>query len=136
MSAKSNTILFAAFLTIAIGASAQAVPAQPKANSVVFQIGQFDRSSNEFPGGTPERPVNFIVGKSVAAKDWYAMQNVVVVPASSTLKTPPRTIHFSLEGKQSPSYELHLAFLIESNAVPAIRVGINGKQGTFYLHPR
>jgi hypothetical protein len=135
MSAKSS-IIFVALLAIAIGASAQAVPAQPKANSVVFQIGHFDRSSNEFPGGTPDHPVNFIVGKSAAAKDWYAMQNVVVVSASSALKTPPRTIHFSLEGKSSPSYELHLAFLIESNAVPAIRVGINGKQGALYLHPR
>ena len=99
MSAKSNTILFAAFLTVAIGASAQAVPAQPKANNVVFQIGQFDRSSNDFPGGTPERPVNFVVGKSAAAKDWYAMQNVVVIPASGAPKTTPRTIHFSLQGK-------------------------------------
>lgn len=135
MIAKKCVVFFGAFLMVVTSASLYAAPAQTNAKGV-FQIGAFDRSSNEFPGGTPDRPVNFIVGKSDPAKDWYAMQNVLDLSAPAA-KTPTlRTIHFILGSNSSPSYELHLAFLIESNAVPAIRVGINGKQGTFYLHPR
>lgn len=132
---KQWVVLFGALLTLATSASLHAVAAHPDTKATIFQIGTFDRSSNEFPGGTPDHPVNFIVGKSDPAKDWYAMQNVVVLPAKSG--TPaPRAIKFALDSKPSPVYQMHLAFLIETNAVPAIRVTINGKQGTFYLHPR
>ncbi|MGH9586360.1 MAG: polysaccharide lyase family protein, partial [Acidobacteriaceae bacterium] len=133
MDTKQKAVLFSALLALVTSAPLHAAAAHAKAT--VFQIGAFDRSSNEFPGGTPDHPVKFTIGKSDAAKDWYAMQKVAVLPVKSA--TPaPRTIQFVLDGKPAPTYEMHLAFLIESDAVPAIRVGIDGKQGTFYLHPR
>lgn len=136
MPSKFITLFFAALLTVAACVPAFAAPAQPDRQRVVFQIGTFDYSSNEFHDGAPEAPANFIVGKSVASKDWNATQSVVLIPVSGAQKTSPRTIHFTVEGKPFSSYEMHLAFLLESNAVPAIQVGINGRQGTFYLHPK
>lgn len=130
MTAKQKAVLLGSLLVLIISASSRAAT-----KPTVFQIGTFDRSSNEFPGGTPSHPVNFIVGKSDPSRDWYAMQNVIVLPAAAAAPAL-RAIHFSLASKPSRMYEMHLAFLIETNAVPAIRIGINGKQGTFYLHPR
>lgn len=135
MIAKHWAAFLGSLLMVASSAPLHAAAAQPETKATVFQIGTFDRSSNEFPGGTPSHPVTFTVGKSDPAKDWYAMQNVVVLPARSEAP-PPRAIHFALDSKPSPTYQMHLAFLIETNAVPAIRITINGKQGTFYLHPR
>ena len=36
----------------------------------------------------------------------------------------------------APSYRFHVALLIESSSVPALRVVINGKIGTFFLQPK
>ncbi|HEV2464461.1 MAG TPA: polysaccharide lyase family protein [Acidobacteriaceae bacterium] len=133
MIAKRSAVFFSALLMFVPSLFVHA--ATKAQDATVFQIGTFDRSSNEFPGGTTDNPVNFIVGKSDPAKDWYAMQNVVV-PSTGAQTSSPRTIRFVLSSAPSPSYEMRLAFLIESNAVPAIRVVINGKTGTFYLHPQ
>ncbi|MHB1744820.1 MAG: polysaccharide lyase family protein, partial [Acidobacteriaceae bacterium] len=119
--------------------------ALPKA---VFTIGEFNRSSVDLAGGAPQQPVNFIVGTSTAAKDWYATQRVepAPTPAETTAPQPaapavspqaaPWTIHFSLTNTPAPSYRFHVALLIESSSVPALRVVINGKSGTFYLQPK
>jgi len=88
----------------------------------------------------PKRPVNFLAGKSNPAKDWYAAQ-----PAELTLPTgahptndaaAPRTITFSLAHAPAAAYQLHVALLIETASVPALRVSINGKHGMFYLQPK
>jgi hypothetical protein len=119
--------------------------ASPKA---VFTIGEFNRSSVDLAGGAPQQPVNFIVGTSTASKDWYATQRVepAPTPAQRTASQPavpavspqaaPWTIHFSLTNTPAPSYRFHVALLIESSSVPALRVVINGKSGTFYLQPK
>ena len=59
-----------------ITAKAQSGPAK-----TVFRIGTFDRSSAEFAGGAPKQPVDFIVGESNPAKDWYAAQPAELVSA-------------------------------------------------------
>ncbi|MGC2251679.1 MAG: polysaccharide lyase family protein, partial [Acidobacteriaceae bacterium] len=113
--------------------------AQTASSSAVFTIGKFNRSSVDLAAGTPEQPVKFIVGRSVAAKDWYATQRVEnpSTPKQQGAPQPaaPSTIQFSLANAPAPSYRFHVALLIESSSVPALRVVINGKTGTFYLQP-
>lgn len=105
----------------------------------VFQVGKFDRSSGEFAGGNPEQAVDFIVGKSAADKDWYAFQPSVLAsaaPGAVAAADGPRKISFKLAEKPARFYTLHVAVLIESPSVPALRLTINGKHGLFFLHPR
>ncbi|MGB8477568.1 MAG: polysaccharide lyase family protein [Acidobacteriaceae bacterium] len=122
--------------------------AQAASPSAVFTIGNFNRSSVDLAAGTPQQPVNFIVGTSTASKDWYATQRVEPAsapaePATSQTTAPavspeaaPWTIQFSVANTPAPSYRFHVALLIESSSVPALRVAINGKTGTFYLQPK
>ena len=118
--------------------------AQTPSPTAVFTIGEFNRSSVDLADGTPQQPVNFIVGTSTASKDWYANQRVENPsnPAEPAASQPaaqpaaPSTIHFSLASAPAPSYRFHVALLIKSSSVPALRVVINGKSGTFYLQPK
>jgi hypothetical protein len=117
-----------------------AANAQSGPTKTEFRIGTFDLSSAEFAEGAPKLPVNFIVGKSDPAKDWYAAQ-----PAELTLPAgqhptndvaAPRTITFSVNHAPAAAYRLRVSLLIESASVPALRVNINGQRGTFYLQPK
>ncbi|MHB8391449.1 MAG: glycoside hydrolase family 38 N-terminal domain-containing protein, partial [Acidobacteriaceae bacterium] len=87
-----------------------------------------------------KQPVDFIVGQSNPAKDWYAAQplNTVSTPTEENAPQPtgPWSIHFSLDHAPAAAYQLHIAALIENPSVPALRVSINGKFGTFYLQPK
>lgn len=112
---------------------------QGEHGSMVWRIGRFDRSSAEFAGGSPDKPVSFAIGQSNPAKDWYAVQPVKVVSASDEKNTAngssPWGIHFSLHEAPAPAYALHVALLVESASVPTLQVSINGRHGTFFLHP-
>ncbi len=55
-------------------------------------------------------------------------------PAKGT--ESPRTIEFQLQDTPSPAYRLKVALLFESPSVPALRVTINGKTGTYYPEPQ
>jgi hypothetical protein len=108
----------------------------------VFRIGNFDRSSFGFADGIPSQPVNYVVGKSQAKKDWYATQPAELAspadPQKANIASAPRAITFDLDRVPASSYRLHVAVLIETGTVtplPALRVSINGKHGRFYLHP-
>ncbi|MGH9617898.1 MAG: polysaccharide lyase family protein, partial [Acidobacteriaceae bacterium] len=129
------SILFSLPVLCTLFANAQADSATP-----VFTIGVFNRSSVEFAQGAPNQPVNFTVGTSTAQKDWYAKQPVesVSTPSQPNAAKPiaPWAIHFSLPNSPASSYRLHVALLIENPGVPALRVAINGKTGTFYLQPK
>lgn len=126
-------------LTFALAASQlYAAPANYRAGTTVFRIGTFNRSSGEFADGSPKQHVNFLVNRSTAATDWYRVQPAVVASAKQMpdIAAAPRAITFSLEGSPAASYQLHIAVLIETPAVPSLKIGINGKQGLFYLHPK
>jgi alpha-mannosidase len=128
-------VLFAATGTIF------AAPPQSSHDDVVFRLGTFNRSSAEFLQAPSTTPVTFVVNKSDPAKDWPAAQPADFVSVTGGTETKkaaagPRTITFSLNQAAAAAYRLRLSFLIESPSVPAIKVGINGKQGIFYLHPR
>jgi alpha-mannosidase len=105
----------------------------------IFQVGVFDRSSSEFHAGRPQHPVNFVVGQSDPARDWYADQ-----PASPAKRATPQaenkpglgTIQFSLTGAPGPVYRLHVALVLGARDVPALRVSVNGRSGTFFLQSK
>ena len=111
--------------------------AQPQSSSTatrVFQIGTFDGASDDFAHGAAAGPVKFVVGQNDSLQDWPATQ--LAAPASDTVSVAaqPRTIEFALTSTVASAYRLHIALLIESRGVPALRVGINGKYGVFYLN--
>lgn len=107
-------------------------------NNQVFEIGKFDRSSTEFSSASPAAPVDYVVGTSSASRDWYAEQPAVLSTSrgTATLAAQPRQITFTLTSTRAPAYTLRVALLIERASVPVIRIGINGKYGLFYLHPK
>ncbi|HXR76704.1 MAG TPA: polysaccharide lyase family protein [Bryobacteraceae bacterium] len=114
--------------------------AQSGPDDRVFRLGSFDRSSVGFADGQPKQPVDFTIGQSDPAKDWYAAQPAASISEASGQEagnkaSAPHVVHFSLEQPPATAYRLHVALLIESTSVPALRVSINGKQGTFYPHP-
>ncbi|MGB0122314.1 MAG: polysaccharide lyase family protein [Silvibacterium sp.] len=117
-----------------------AATAKSDQDNTVFRIGNFDHSSVEFAPGSPKQPVNFVVGQSDPAKDWYASQPAELSSGSSVqranITTAPRVITFSLESAPVATYRLRVALLIENLSVPALRIDINGKHGMFYLHPK
>ena len=105
-----------------------------------FSSGHLICSSVGFADGHPKKPVNFTIGQSDPAKDWYAAQPAASISEASGQEagnkaSAPHAVHFSLEQPTATAYRLHVALLIESTSVPALRVNINGKQGTFYPHP-
>jgi alpha-mannosidase len=127
-------LLFAGIAVLPLGkAEAQ------NALGPVFRIGEFNRSSGDFAPGLPNRTVNFVVSQSDPAKDWFGVHRAVLALGKSPVPdfaSAPRTITFSVDATESVDYQLHVALLLETAGVPALRVGINGKQGLFYLHPK
>ena len=117
-----------------------AASASNYAKSTIFRIGEFDHSSAEFASGVPTRNVDFIVSQSDPARDWFANQPAVRSSSSRSqqiaVPSAPRAITFSLPGSPTSNYELHIALLVESADVPALKVHINDKEGIFYLQPR
>jgi hypothetical protein len=87
---KLASLFLAVFLVRGVrhAAAAQSKPALAK----IFQVGVFDRSSSEFHGGRPERPVNFVVGQSDPAKDWYADQPSLIDAHGFKVKVHPHEI--------------------------------------------
>ncbi len=117
-----------------------AAAATSNQDSTVFRIGTFDRSSAEFASGNPKDKVIFVVSQSNAAKDWFGVQPAILDSSlkhqEQNIATAPHAITFSLAGSPAGNYRLHVALLVESASVPALRVGINGRNGMFYLHPK
>jgi alpha-mannosidase len=129
---------YASCLWLGLPLASLAVPStSSNPSDVVFRIGTFGRSLLEI-ASEPPRPVNFVVGKSQADKDWYGTQPAIETEAGQATRnneTASRAISFSLTGSPAPAYRLRIASLSINSRIPQLRVDINGKQGTFYLHP-
>lgn len=125
-------------LSACAGSQLCATPVQGSVRKMVFRIGEFNRSSAEFASGDKQQKVNF-VSKGDPRKDWFGAHRATVGLSSkqqaTSLTSAPRSIRFSLEGAAAENYRLHVALRIESASVPTLKVGINGKEGIFYLHP-
>lgn len=138
---RRAAVLFMAGMTFVIASlPAHAASKAGGKDNMVFRIGTFNRSSIEFVPGVPKEAVNFVVGRSDPAKDWYAAQRAVLASGQKAGKTnaanAPRTITFSLNRAPTAACRLRIAVMIETPSVPAVQVTVNGKRGKFYLHPR
>ncbi|HLK04903.1 MAG TPA: polysaccharide lyase family protein [Candidatus Acidoferrum sp.] len=122
------------FLTIFLLAAILSQPIAAQTQEV-WRIGAFDGSSAEFSGGSPSQPVNFIAGKDLPEKSWYAFAPSFFPSGKTNPANAPRAIEFEL-GKAAGDFHLRVSLLIENPSVPALRVSVNGRNGLFYLHPK
>ncbi len=104
-------------------------------NPTIWRIGTFDRSSAEFADGLPQKPVTFVIGRDQPERSWYASAPAAAPDGHSDAASAPRTIQFSLTAKPVVGYRLRVSLLVEQAGMAALRVSINGRSGTFYLHP-
>jgi hypothetical protein len=95
-----------------------------------------DGSSGEFADGEPHQAVNFTAGKDQPLTNWYAFAPVALAGKAADRATAPRAIVFSITGQPGHAYRVKISLLIEHSSVPVLRVGINGRAGGFYLHPK
>src|SRR5579872_907790 len=115
------------------------VGAAKAAPETVWQIGKFDEASIEFEKGidyaNPSDDPVYVVGKSIAARDWPAYQ-----PGSANghagYRPHPFTIEFTLPQIPSGSYVLKAAVLVDTPRVPRLQAEINGYRGWIYSHPK
>lgn len=109
--------------------------------ATLWQIGQFDDSSEEFgtsfsvtPTSVPQDAV-YRVGVSDWKKDWPGFH-----PGSANGQAGgrehPFTVIFSLDELPRGLYTLTVSTLHYTPRRPNLRVDLNGKQGLFYFRPR
>ena len=106
------------------------------AGKTIWRLGVFDGSSGEFADGKPHQAVNFVVDRDQPGKNWFAYAPVMWPGKAVEPAAAPRSIAFSIAGRPERAYRLRVSILIDHSSVPALRVGINGHTGIFYLHPR
>ncbi len=106
----------------------------------IWQIGAFDRSSNEFRnvGGdytSPKSDAIFRIGESAEANDWPRFQPG---PANGMAggRLHPFTILFKLTDKPDGTYRLMVAMLYETPRLSHLRIEINGHTGVLYFEPK
>jgi alpha-mannosidase len=109
------------------------------ASETVWQIGNFDGASIEFGkridyANPADDPV-YVVGRSIATKDWPAYQ-----PGSANghagYRPHPFTIEFFLPQTPNGSYVLKAAVLVDTPRIPRLQAEINGHKGWAYSHPK
>jgi len=107
-----------------------------RAQNVIWQIGQFDHSSNEFSHklnfDKPDFRVSYIVGQSNPS-EWPAYQ-----PGSKNIElkmhTFPYTILFAMPQRPSGVYLLTISLVLNSRRYPDLLLDVNGKKGMYYVH--
>jgi hypothetical protein len=97
--------------------------------SVVWQIGEFNNSSDEF-GAQAEGVFD---AANVQVKSWGATQQAVV--ESKADAPAARRIRFELAEAPSGVYTLKLGLILNSPRVPVVQVDVNGHRGWFYQRP-
>ena len=127
-------VRFTSLFLVLISALPLRADAQTR-STTVWQIGTFDRSSAEFADGLPQIPVTFVVGRDTPEKNWYGSAPAANPDGLSDAASAPRTIQFSLANQPVAAYRLRVSLLVEQAGMAALRVSINGRSGTFYLHP-
>ena len=109
-------------------------------NSVVFKVGNFDRSSFEFADGQPEAAGKFYRRSERPGKGLVRNASCGAERRRRAGKRRCRVCaqSDSLFGGRRPErdYELRVSLLIETASVPALRISINGRHGLLYLHPK
>jgi len=122
--------------SLALAGALASAAAQPH---VLWQIGRFDDSSQEFRSqgidyASPSSDVIYTAGVSHDS-DWIRFQ-----PGPANAQTGgrlhPFTVRFTLDQPPSGLYQLRVAILYETPRLSALRLSVNGHSGLFYFHPR
>jgi hypothetical protein len=105
----------------------------------LWQIGIFDRSSNEFRNAgidyaDPKSDPVYRIGQS-KEEDWPRLQPGQANGMAGG-RLHPFTILFSLGEKPRGVYKLTIAMLYETPRLSHLRVEINGHGGVFYFEPK
>ncbi len=109
------------------------------ASETVWRIGTFDEASIEFEKhidySNPASDPIYVVGKSIATKDWPGYQ-----PGSANgqagYRPHPFSIEFALPQNPNGLYVLKVAFLVDTPRIPHLQVDINGHNSWFYPQPK
>src|SRR6185437_12293278 len=117
-------------ITLSLCAGAQAQDHGVAEDHPIFRLGVFDGSSNEFAPGAPPTPVVADAARADFAAQWYGSQPANRGDARAV--TAPRAIRFSIGGAPAAAYRLHMALLMESRSLPALRICVNEHCGLFY----
>ena len=142
---SSNCLVIAKIILLLIGTLFSGnlfgvQPPQKEGNAkCVFRIGVFDGSSAEFSHNQPDGETRYVIGHSLAARNWYAFQSAV--PAGQLGRTNDnattgRTIEFQIHGEPSAAYHLRVSLLFERQSIPPLRITINGRSGEYYPEPK
>jgi len=130
--------IFRAVLGLVVFLAASPLFGQEK---ILWQIGQFDQSSEEFgtsfgfgPGSTVQADPVYRVGQSNWKKDWAGFQAGSANGLAGS-REHPFTIIFSLDTPPRGLFTLRLATLPYMPRRPNLRVEVNGRRGLFYLRP-
>jgi alpha-mannosidase len=106
----------------------------------LWNIGTFDRSSNEFRNEgidytDPKSDAVYKIGESIEARDWPRFQPG---PANGMAggRLHPFTILFQLSQPPRGTYHLKIAILYETPRLSHLRVDVNGHEGLFYFQPK
>ena len=116
--------LLALILTLTFAVCARAQEERP-----LWQIGEFNSSSDEFGA---QAPGPFYPAKG-RAKDWGATQQAVVEAKADPASA--RRIRFDLADAPSGIYTLRLGLIMTSPRLPVVQVEVNGHRGWFYQRP-
>ena len=126
-------------IVLALALTALSMPALG-AETLIWRIGTFDYSSNEFRSqgidySNPKQDPVYRVGQSKDSKDWWRFQPG---PANGMTggREHPFTILFDLEQPPRGVYHLTIAILYETPRLSYLKLEINGHTGHFYFHPK
>ena len=110
------------------------------AGSLVWRIGTFDHSSQEFRSqgidySDPKLDPVYRVGQSKESQDWWRFQPG---PANGMAggREHPFTVLFDLKQPPRGVYRLTIAVLYETPRLSFLKLDLNGRTGHFYFHPK
>ena len=127
---------------ILLGCAMLAIASAPAfgAQTLIWQIGKFDYSSNEFRSqgidySDPKQAPIYRVGVSKDSEDWWRFQPG---PANGMTggREHPFTVVFDLKQPPRGVYRLTIAMLYETPRLSRLKLEINGHSGLFYFHPK
>src|ERR1700690_3927850 len=110
------------------------------AETLVWRIGTFDYSSNEFRSqgidySDPKLNPVYHVGQSKDSEDWWRFQPG---PANGMTggREQPFTVLFDIKQPPRGVYRLTIAVLYETPRLSFLKLNLNGHSGHFYFHPK
>ena len=95
----------------------------------VWQIGEFNSSSDEFGAQAPG-PFDAAKGR---AKEWGATQQAVL--AAQAGPAAARVVRFELNEEPRGAYRLRLGLILATPRVPVVQADVNGRRGWFHQRP-